>query len=516
MNICAATPILIIIFSLSTLGQICPASIDGYPLEPEPGSPKKINQIECKEGGFGSEYCYILCSYVLPKPVTYGVRHFRVTATWATKPYSGLPNQVPGSYGTHYCVSRPEYKFVSNSPLKVMYAEIMDVGPEGSESFIFAKKAADKLLEAVEGRAIACAGKGPALPPSESNVQKCVRASKALAKLQARIREIEIEIEDARDYKRGEESYRDNLSYFTKLIAALNTPNYNGELRETVQKLKNDIEYREKFLVYYGFKHDMEPLTALRSIRDVVAARVEYFKNAPQRITALQDERVFTELEIAKARSEMTRNSCGGRFDEAACDITGSWKFRQGNGAEMLWDFQPSEPGKYTARNSGDWLLGTAEVFGKEVIIRWTGPNVTGRHKLTLSDLCLAGDGDAFEVGMGRVYTFRAVKDVDRDYERRFVRGVQYLILYNGRIYSVIYEPESHNGVPIDTFYFKIVLPNGVQAEQNGQKLWGKFVRVPSTTSRDQTAVEWWFSDWVRARDSWTRSEKKGVQVEFR
>ncbi len=515
MNVPASLPILIALLSFTALGQICPASIDGYPLEPMPNRGGKYNQIECREGGYGSEYCYTLCSYVLPKPVTTGVRHFRVTATWTTKPYSGLPNLVPGSYGTHYCVSRPEYKLVTNSPRKVVYAEIHDVGPEGSESFVFAKKAADKLLEAVEGRAIACPGAATVQPP-ENNALKCRRAAQAISKLQAKIREIEDEIEAARDHKRLEESYRDKLSHFTKLIAALNTPNYNGELRETIQKLKNNKEYREKYLVGYGFEHDIEPLTALRSIRDVVAARVEYFQNAPRRITALHDERIFTELELAKARSEMTRNSCGGRFDEAACDISGSWKFRQGNGAEMLWDFQPSEPGKYTARNAVDWILGTAEVFGKEVIIRWKGPNVTGRHKLTLSDFCLAGDGEAFHDGMGSVYTFRAVKDVDRDYERRFIRGVQYLILYNGQKYSVIYEPESHNGVPIDTFYFKIVLPHGVQAEQNGQKLWGKFVRVPSTTYRDQSHVEWWYSDWVRSGDGWARSEKKGVRVEFR
>ena len=66
-----------------------------------------------------------------------------------------------------------------------------------------------------------------------------------------------------------------------------------------------------------------------------------------------------------------------------------------------------------------------------------------------------------------------------------------------------------HNGAPIDVFYFKINLQSGYQAEQNGEKLWGKFVRNPSTVHNDQTSVQWWFSNWIMENNNWVKRDEQ-------
>ena len=99
---------------------------------------------------------------------------------------------------------------------------------------------------------------------------------------------------------------------------------------------------------------------------------------------------------------------------------------------------------------------------------------------------------------------------------RIFVQNLQYTVVYQGKSYLTHYEKGTHEGRPIDQFFFWILSPNGYQAEQDGQKLWGRFVRVPSFAQPDQSNVVWWVANWKLNGARWVSDDKKGISVEVK
>lgn len=90
----------------------------------------------------------------------------------------------------------------------------------------------------------------------------------------------------------------------------------------------------------------------------------------------------------------------------------------------------------------------------------------------------------------------------------------QIRISFQGRQYFTIYERSAHEGVPIDVYFFPITAPGGSQAEQDGQKLWGRFVRYPSVGTEPNRSLQWWYVNWIFRNGRWESVSQSGLPFE--
>lgn len=93
-------------------------------------------------------------------------------------------------------------------------------------------------------------------------------------------------------------------------------------------------------------------------------------------------------------------------------------------------------------------------------------------------------------------------------------RGMRFNVLFKGRRYNTLYERGAHEGIPIDVYFFEIVGPDGAQAAQDGQKLWGRFVRYPAVGVQIKDDVIWWYVDWIFKYGRWEALTSKGEAFE--
>ena len=92
----------------------------------------------------------------------------------------------------------------------------------------------------------------------------------------------------------------------------------------------------------------------------------------------------------------------------------------------------------------------------------------------------------------------------------------QYTIRCDGKQYSTFLEKgQQFEGKPIDVYYYEIYDANKIQVEQNGKKLYGRFVRVPSADYFDQSMVVWHHSTWAFNGINWIQQDNKNVRVEI-
>lgn len=494
--------------SSSVFAQICPISVDGYPLQKPTNLTTKFNEISCKPGMFGSEECHTFCYYQLPKAAITGIPVTRIYAVWTSKPYTSAPPNYPYAYDA----CKPlQYTTRINSPNKVVIIDFDWTGNVGTESYAFGKKAAQMVLGQIENMAVSCPGATGITPP-ESNAAFCRQNAVRLRNLLSKSVVIDDEIGYLANYKPKEDMLRESLSYYNKLVAAFNTPDYNGEYKTTVKNLRNDPTARKAMAQKFGIPDMGDPIVLVRNMRDITAAKVDYLRTAPARQSALNDAKIFNEAEIAKVRLQMSQKQCGGRFDINSCDLGGNWTFYAGDEKES-WKFYPSAEGKYTGQSETTGAVAMVEVYEKEAIIRWRTTDNSGSYKLTLAEFCNSGNGEKRYSGSEQQVSFTASR---KDTARIFLQDKPYTIFYNGKYYETTYQYQVDKGIPIDIFFFKTLAPNGYQAEQNGDKLWGKFVREPASSHTDQSKVVWWYSDWRWDGNKWVYEHKPGVVVEIK
>jgi hypothetical protein len=79
----------------------------------------------------------------------------------------------------------------------------------------------------------------------------------------------------------------------------------------------------------------------------------------------------------------------------------------------------------------------------------------------------------------------------------------RYIVHFQGKDYETLYEIQTDKGVPIDLYYYRIPPYKGVPAAQDGEDLWGRFVRVPSANYFDQSSVVWWHAWWTYENGRW-------------
>lgn len=83
-------------------------------------------------------------------------------------------------------------------------------------------------------------------------------------------------------------------------------------------------------------------------------------------------------------------------------------------------------------------------------------------------------------------------------------------VMFRGTRYLTRYERQSNEGTPIDVYFFEIRAANGSHAEQDGQKLWGRFVRQPAAGVNSKGEVQWWSFLWVLKNGRWEAVTSKG------
>ncbi len=496
----------------STFAQLCPASVDGNRLDKPANfsSDYNFNETTCKPDAFGGTQCHIICTYIFPNHLQTGipVSHFRLFASWQIKPQERL--QI---YHSDSCKEIPAPRHYINSSSKVAVVEFHGAGAVNSGGYLLGKKAAQQLLTQLENSAISCPNSSN--PNNSDNNNKttiCRQNSEKLVKLEAKSSEIDFVLRYLENYQVREEQFRVLLSSYNKIIAALNTPNYNGEYKEEINRLRTDEFYRKSVVMKIGLPAETDPLVAFRTIRDLTVARIEYLKDGLSKTTKANDEKIFNDAEIVKLRLQMTQAQCGGRFDVNSCNLSGEWTFFSDD-QEEIWKFSPSTVGKYEAVNQTTGAKGTAEVYEKEVILRWAVLENSGSYKLKLAEFCQNGNGEKRFSGSDKQIIFTAYR---KNTTRVFVTDNPYILLYQGKVYHAIYEQQQYEGTPIDVFFFKILATNGSQVEQNGAKLWGRFVRLPATTHSDQSNVVWSIANWKLDGEKWVKDNKQGIIVEVK
>lgn len=91
--------------------------------------------------------------------------------------------------------------------------------------------------------------------------------------------------------------------------------------------------------------------------------------------------------------------------------------------------------------------------------------------------------------------------------------GQNWIVRFEGRDYRTLYQTGLHEGTPIDLYYYPIRSAGGEQLVQNGELLWGRFVRT-SGIPGGGTPGPWWHATWVFRDGAWTMLHTRDVVVE--
>ena len=485
-------------FANSIYGQICPALAHDYSLVRSTYANWTINNLTCKPRDEGGTMCWVVCAYSIP-----GADAFYTQAMWYT---TASPH---GPYYSEMCKPNANDRTLSNDSkqIKVFWGDV-----DNGKELDAARWVARQLFSTGEQQAVPCTNS----PVQAVDRSACQTNHQRLRILTAHARDVEDQIAYLNNHRQKEEGFRNNLSYYSILIAALNTTNYNGEFRQLVNDLRTKPETRAAFANEYGIDSSLDAITILRSVRDIMVARIEYLVDAPVFLQRLRDEKALNEFEVAKLRSGLVNAGCPGEFSMKGCDMSGRWAVTdQAPGAEA-WNFNPRTDGKYDAEmfypnGQRSAMKANVEVYGDEVILRYTegdsAVNISGRYKFKMNDTCTYGTGTSRMTA--RAGEVNVTISRDNQGVRKFVNNAMYFVEYLGKVYTTIYERGSHNGIPIDTFFFKITEATGEHVRQDGQELWGRFVRNPALDHPNQSNIETWFVTWNRRGNRWINEERK-------
>lgn len=345
---------------------------------------------------------------------------------------------------------------------------------------------------------------------NQDNTDFCRKKMEQLRQEQAKNSDITYQLNYLETALFNEADSRDTLSYYNKLVAALKTPNYAGIMYKEVNRFQQDQEYRAQRAIAYGISPDASAIKIAATIRDMTAARIDYLKNEFTYTQRYKKQLIAIDTEIESLKREMTQRQCSGDYGFKSCDLTGKWVFSEWYRLDRLykdeWVFTPATQGIYTAWNNETNKSGVAVINAYDVRFKFTtSSNNIITHKYKLNNTCNDGKGQDDFHGVSSDLTMERKHTADNS----FIQDKLYNISFNGKNYQGQYQREKDKGVPIDMFFFKILYTTGYQVEQNGEKLWGRFVRNPATDHTNQTTVQWWFSNWVLQNGKWVKKDEK-------
>lgn len=490
--------------SVINFSQSCPLSAGDYKLNTQ--SAAEANIVKRTESG-GVTYNRLWCPYKAT-----GQPDISFYVNWVTH----VPNNK-FKY-TWTCMSIVSSKDIINAGNKQAYATFGGYPVNDDYRRGLLKPLAEKILQEVYPLAAPCplgSISDNSNNINQGNADACRKNFEKLRQFLEKRSGISQQLTTLRDPSYNETTSRKKLSRFSKYVAMAQDPKYGifpNRFPAELERLDADLSHRSAVATEYGINPGASLLEVLRAVRDITAARIDYFKKAPGFIQQYNKELAVIEKDLERLHRENTQLKCPGDYDIKSCDLSGEWILTRwdtdpDNGTyDEIWRFTPVSKGRYTALNTGTGHLGEAETFGRRV--RFTvkpGQEHNILHTFLLNELCDAGGGNSnIRVASPRM----TIRRTDRT-AITFVNDKLYSVQFRGKNYQSVYKQELHNGIPIDEFFFKINLVSGYQAEQNGEKLWGKFVRNPSTGHHNQSDVQWWFSNWVNENNKWVKKDEK-------
>ncbi len=497
--------------SVINFSQNCPINAGDYKLNTQ--SAAEANIVKRTESG-GVTYNRLWCPYKAA-----GQPDISFYVNWVTN----VPNNK-FKY-TWTCMSIVSSKDIINAGNKQAYATFGGYPVNDDYRRGLLKPLAEKILLEVYPHAAPCPLgliSDNSNNSNQDNADICRKNFEKLRQLLEKKSGINHELKTLQDNSFNEKAERDKLSRCNKFITMLNDPNYDtrminnpnyqAKVDKELDRLYYDTAYRTQQAISYGLNPDATEIKIIRTIRDVAAARIDYFKDAPIFIQRQKNELAATETAIEKIHRENTQRQCPGDYDINSCDLDGEWIFTRwdtdiDNGTyKETWLFTPISKGRYSAVNQKTWQRGEAETYGRRVKFSIKlRPEYTITHIFLLNDVCNAGGGNTNLQGANPRLDVKRSEPVKKSY----VQDKLYDISFNGNNYQGMYQREKDNGVLIDIFFFSINHITGYQIEQDGQKLWGRFVRKPATDHPDQSAVQWWFSNWVLQNGRWVKKDEK-------
>lgn len=379
-----------------------------------------------------------------------------------------------------------------------------------------AKSMARQFIASVESRTVRCRN----ATTSTVQVQQSGNASSCKQKI-ARLKELEQEkwvitrqIEALNRSTVTIAVARDSLSHFSKLVAAVReheqTGRYNGSMYREVNRLQQDPVIRNYLARKYGINPDFPLLKILRTIRDYYAGQIDYLNNAHMYRSRYNKDLETIDTERGRLHAEVEQLQCPGRYAMGSCDLTGDWVITEWDSENKEkyvtnWAFVPLGNGKYTGFNKRTGTRADAEVFRHSVILKQASENRSFSLKFTLQEDC--NSSILSETTTSAAFKEFAFIQRKQTGTVHFVEDMLYDISHNGIVYQGMYKKETNNGRPIDVFFFRILHPGGYQVEQDGKRLWGRFVREPALSHPDQSNVQWWFINWVFENTGWVQKE---------
>lgn len=86
--------------------------------------------------------------------------------------------------------------------------------------------------------------------------------------------------------------------------------------------------------------------------------------------------------------------------------------------------------------------------------------------------------------------------------------GVTRIVRFEGKEIETLYQRQESGGRLIDVYYFPIK-DRGKDVFQDGEQLWGRFVRDPAAGTPDQSRVQYWRVNWVKKDGRWLEEQSR-------
>ncbi len=465
--------------------------------------------------GTGEEILNCWCLY---KSTFQSDRKISFVTSWIEKAgpagaagFNNLCNPRPVSIEAMEIDTRYEVHIPGIAVMATVKASDIDLGT--------AKDLALQFIATVRERAVKCrnAPEGiETVTDQGNNSANCIRDIKRLKELELKQWDINRQVEFLNHAPVTVAVARDSLSYFSKLTAAVKeheeTGRYNGNLYTEVNRLQNDPVYRVYLAKKHGVNPDFPLLKIVRSIRNLYADQIDYLNKAPEFLVHYKGDLSRIHAEIGQLHRAIEQRECAGRYDAGSCDLSGDWLITEWDNEENVkyatsWTFIPNGKGRYTAFNNRTGARAEAEIFQRTVILKNGNDGRMFNLKFSLKEDCNNSI-------LSETYTEGTFKEL-AFFQRKlpasgsYTEDMLYDISYQENRYRGLYKKEMDNGQPIDVFYFRVLHPAGYQVEQDGKKLWGRFVRKPSADYSNQLVVEWWYVDWFPENNKWVQKEKK-------
>lgn len=467
-------------------GQSCPRSVDNFVLIGPEHRGFKIDQVDCKQEDGGVD-CRLVCAYAIPNQSPANYINFYTEARWRiNNERGGRPLCHPGGPGT-------ETSIVSMvRQARIYWSRTTDGSTPGA-----APKVSKQIYDAVFPKAVPCPGAVQPQPNSANRLpdppSRCmVTGGRPRGKIK-----FPVGMVDRYSYTFDKWSGPITSEFPVFACDRIRTGSRSSAVVFLSTRGGGEFSSRE-------IRIDM----MADSILEIPGHDEETNENAPGFFASLlQGAMRWFSPETPGERRRREQNAEPSPFNVRTPTI-----FVGVRGTDFVLSHDPVAGKDYLALNSGQVEI----VAGGEKVVLNPGQQIyTENMKLSpvyelkpeVWSLISSGKSLANQSifsGAKQISGIAAVKGNDSS-------GNSVGIMFRGKRYLTLYQRQSNEGTSIDVYFFEIRAADGSHAEQDGGKLWGRFVRQPAAGVDSKGEVQWWQVDWVFKNGRWESVTEKGT-----